>query len=51
MRKYFKLFLALLVLLIFVGTFVFLWKKSQPQPVVYEEFFPEMGDISKNSTR
>ncbi len=49
MRKYFKLFLALLVLLVFVGTFVFLWKKSQPKPTVYEEFVPEMGDISKTS--
>ena len=41
--------MALLVLLIFVGTFVFLWKKSQPKPDVYEEFVPEMGDISKTS--
>ena len=37
------------MLLVFVGTFVFLWKKSQPQPEVYEEFQPEMGSISKST--
>ena len=49
MKKYFKLFLALMILLLFVGIFVFLWQKSQPQPEVFEEFKPEMGDISKTS--
>lgn len=49
MGKYIKFFVALLVLAVFVGTFVFLWKKSQPQPVEYEEFTPEMGNISKTS--
>ena len=49
MGKYFKLFIAALVLLVFIGTFFFLWKKSQPQPVTYEEFTPEMGDISKTT--
>ena len=49
MKKYFKLLVALLVLLLFVGVFVFLWQKSQPQPDVFEEFKPEMGDISKTS--
>ena len=49
MGKYFKLFIAALVLLLFIGTFFFLWKKSQPQPVTYEEFTPEMGDISKTT--
>ncbi len=49
MKKYFKLIVALLVLLVFVGTFVFLYKKSLPQPDVYEEFTPKMGDISKTT--
>ena len=49
MKKYIKLVVSLLVLLVFVGTFVFLWKKSQPQPEVYEEFTPEMGDIVKTT--
>ena len=49
MGKIIKTLLALVVLLVFIGTFVFLWKKSQPQPDVYEEFTPEMGAISKNT--
>ena len=49
MKKYFKLFLAALVLLVFIGTFVFLYQKSLPQPVVYEEFSPKMGDISRTT--
>ena len=49
MGKIIKTLLGLAVLLIFVGTFVFLWKKSQPQPEVYEEFQPEMGSISKST--
>ena len=49
MKKYFKLFIAFLVLLIFIGTFVFLYQKSLPQPDVFEEFTPKMGDIRKTT--
>ena len=49
MKKILKMLLVVLVLLVFVGTFVFLWKKSQPQPEVYEEIHPEMGNISKTT--
>ncbi len=49
MKKYLKLFFAALILFIFVGMFIFLWKKSQPQPVVYDEFTPQMGNISKST--
>ena len=49
MKKYFKLFVALLIAMVFIGTFVFLWKKSQPQPVAYEEFTPKTMDISKTT--
>ena len=49
MKKYFKLIIAALVVLVFIGTFVFLWKKSQPEPIRYEEFHPEMGDILKTT--
>ena len=47
MKKYFKFIIAALVLLVFIGTFVFLWKKSRPQPVAYEEFVPTMKDLRK----
>ena len=33
----------------FVGTFVFLYMKSKPQPVVYDEFTPKVADISKTT--
>jgi len=48
-RGGFKLFVALLIALVFIGTFVFLWKKSQPKPVVYDELTPAMQDIRKTT--
>lgn len=41
--------MAAFVGLIFIGTFVFLYKKSQPVPDVYKEFTPTMGNISKTT--
>ena len=36
MKKYSKLIIAVIIALIFIGTFVFLWQKSQPKEVVYK---------------
>ncbi|MBO4827195.1 MAG: efflux RND transporter periplasmic adaptor subunit [Prevotella sp.] len=49
MKKYSKLVIAAIVALIFIGTFVFLWQKSQPQSVVYNEFVPTMSEIKKTT--
>ena len=49
MKHYFKFFVAALVLLVFIGTFVFLWIKSRPQPISYEEFQPTVNDIRKTT--
>lgn len=49
MKKYSKLIIAAIIAMIFVGTFVFLYQKSQPQAIVYNEFTPKMGDISKTT--
>ena len=49
MKKYFKIVLAALVVLVFCGTFVFLYMKSKPQPAVYDEFAPKVTDISKTT--
>ena len=49
MKKYLKLFVAAIIALIFIGTFVFLWQKSQPKPVVYEELTPQTQDIRKTT--
>ena len=49
MKKYSKLIVAIIVALIFIGTFVFLYQKSLPQPVAYHEFTPAVADISKQT--
>lgn len=49
MKKYSKLIIAVIIALIFIGTFVFLWQKSQPKEVVYSEFTPQTEDIQKTT--
>ena len=49
MKRYSKLMIAAILALVFIGTFVFLWKKSQPKPVVYNEFTPKVTNISKTT--
>ncbi len=49
MKKYSKLIIAAIVALVFVGTFVFLYQKSQPQPVEYSEFTPQTADVLKTT--
>ena len=49
MKKYRKLIIAVLIALIFIGTFVFLWQKSQPKEIVYNEFTPKTESIQKTT--
>lgn len=49
MKRYTKLIIAAIVALIFIGTFVFLWQKSQPKEIVYSELVPEVRDIQKTT--
>ena len=49
MKRYSKLIIAAIVALIFIGTFVFLWQKSQPKEVVYNEFTPKLENIQKTT--
>ena len=49
MKRYSKLIIAAIIALIFIGTFVFLWQKSQPKEVVYNEFTPKQADIQKTT--
>ena len=49
MKKYSKVIIASIVALIFIGTFVFLWQKSQPKEVVYNEFTPAVNDLKKTT--
>ncbi len=49
MKKYVKYVIAVLIILLFVATFVFLYMKSRPQKVVYEEFTPKVMEISRTT--
>ena len=44
-----KIFFAVLIALVFVGTFVFLWAKSQPQPEQYTELTASVKDLKKTT--
>ena len=49
MKKYSKLIIAAIIALILIGTFVFLWQKSQPKETVYNEFTPKTDSIQKTT--
>lgn len=49
MKKVFRLFLVALVVLLFLGTFVFLYLNSRPQPKRYETLTTTVRDISKTT--
>ena len=49
MKKYSKLIIAIIIALIFIGTFVFLWQKSQPRQVEYSELSPSVSDVRKTT--
>ena len=49
MKKYSKLIVAVIIALIFIGTFVYLWQKSQPKEISYSEFTPEKIDLQKTT--
>ena len=47
MKKYLQLAVAAIIALVFVGTFVFLYRKSRPKETVYNEFVSKRADIRK----
>lgn len=49
MKKYSKLFFFAIALVVFIGTFVFLWQKSLPKEIVYNEFTPKKESITKST--
>ena len=44
-----KVLAGVLIILVFIGTFVFLWLKSKPQPTLYEEFVPTQKDLVRTT--
>lgn len=49
MKRYFKYIMMALAAVVFIGTFVFLYIKSQPKPVENNEFEPKQMDIRKTT--
>ncbi len=49
MKRYFKYIMMALAAVVFIGTFVFLYIKSQPKSVEYNEFEPKQMDIRKTT--
>ena len=49
MKKFFRFFLIALVALLFIGTFVFLYKKSRPKEIKYQEHEVTQADIRRTT--
>ncbi|MBR6320402.1 MAG: efflux RND transporter periplasmic adaptor subunit [Prevotella sp.] len=49
MKKYSKLIVAVIIAAIFIGTFVFLWQKSQPKEVQYTVLEARMDSLQKTT--
>ena len=49
MKKFGKILLVVLVAAVFVGTFVYLFRRSKPKEIQYQEVVPAKGDISKST--
>ena len=49
MKKYVKIALLVIVALIFLGTFVFLYQKSQPKETVYNTEKAEIADLKRTT--
>lgn len=49
MKKIFRLVMLVLLGVLILGTFVFLWKKSQPEKTVYEIVTPAKQNIQKKT--
>lgn len=49
MKKFLKIAAVVIVAVIFVGTFVYLYQKSQTKPTVYEVETPKYADIKRTT--
>ena len=45
MKRFFRIFIWIVVAAVFIGTFVFLYKNSQPKEVTYQTVSPTTGSI------
>lgn len=49
MKRFFRIFIWIIVAAIFIGTFVFLYMNSQPKTVTYQLVTPETGSIERST--
>ena len=49
MKKFGKILLVVLVAAVFIGTFAYLFQRSKPKEIQYQEVVPEKGDIAKST--
>lgn len=49
MKRFFKILIWVIVAVVFVGTFVFLYKNSQSKVVTYQVVTPEIGTIERTT--
>ena len=49
MKKFFKILMWIIVIAIFIGTFVYLFINSQTKAPVYELVKPTLGDIERTT--
>lgn len=49
MKKYIKYIFAGIFALVFIGTFAYLWKRSRPKEILYEELTAETADIRRTT--
>lgn len=49
MKRFFRIFIWIIVAAAFIGTFVFLYKNSQPKEVTYQIVSPETGTIERST--
>ena len=49
MKKFFKYMAFALIALLFIGTFVYLYRKSRPKEIIYKEIPVEIKDIRRTT--
>ena len=49
MKKFGRILMIILVAFVFIGTFVYLFQRSRPKEISYQELSPEMGTITKST--
>lgn len=49
MKKVIRILLAVIVAVVFIGTFFFLYNNSRPKPVVYEQLKPAVMDLQRST--